>query len=290
MVDTRRSRRVIRTLAALTPVCLLLLGLVASGLAAETPTITEDYRITVNSVGDGHVVDTVKYSKDDFKAIKDVQKDKRGFLTRRYMAEDLTGEVMDFNVDLEDKSNSVVITYDKPGLAYCTEGEFCLYGYADKPTEESGGKFVFEEQSNVNSEFTLFTDQEIKTTTTVLLPKEATNGRYDSGDKAIKYEMPPASTTYGFVSQNKLMLSAVFGVLAVLFAGMLAFVVTRKPVDVAAGTAAGPSAPSPPGTPAVEAPSAPAAQAAPSGPGVCKKCGGVLKPGKHFCTRCGTPV
>ncbi|MFH1150071.1 MAG: hypothetical protein V1748_06330 [Actinomycetota bacterium] len=285
MVGSRRSRGIIRTLAVLAPVCLLLLGIVACGLAAETPTITEDYRITINSVGDGHVVDTVKYSKDDFDAIKNVEKEKRGFLTRRYMAEDLTGEVMDFNVDLEDKSHSVVITYDKPGLAYFTEGEFCLYGYTDKPKEESGGRFVFEEQSNVNSEFTLFTDQEIKTTTTVQLPKEATGARYDSGEKAIMYEMPPAGTTYGFVSQNKLMLSAVFGVLAVLFAGMLAFVVTRKPVDTAtAGAAAGASAPIPPGTPAIEAPPEPTA------PGVCKDCGRALKPGKHFCTHCGKPV
>lgn len=283
MVSARRSLKI---LAGLAPVYLLLLGLLAYALAAETPTITEDYRITINSVGDGHVVDTVKYSREDYDAIKKVHKEKQGFLTRRYMGEDLTGEVMDFNADLDDAARSVVITYDKPGFAYSTRGEFTLYGYTQKPKEESGNRFVFEEQSTVNSEFTLFTDQEIKTTTTIELPKEATNARYDSGDKAIKYDMPPASASYGFISQSKVLLSGVFGVCALLFAGMLAFVLTRKPLDAAVvEAAAGPSgAPPAPGASTVEPPPAPAPQ------GVCKNCGGRLSPGKHFCTHCGAPA
>src|SRR5674476_344053 len=93
----------------------LLAALLLAGLAraAETPTVSEIYKVTVDAVGDGHVTDTIKYSKDDYAAIKKVQSKKRGFLTRRYTDEDTTGELVDFNTDMMDESNSCLL-YTSP--------------------------------------------------------------------------------------------------------------------------------------------------------------------------------
>jgi hypothetical protein len=184
----------------------------------------------------------------------------------------------------------VVITYDKPGMAYSTKGDFVFYGgFSSKPKENSGNKFTFEETSTINSEFTLFTDQVFKTTTEVVLPRSAMGITYDSEDKALKYQMPPARTLYGFWSEQRVTLSVVFGLLTLVFAGLLGFVATRKPTDTVApipqvapsSTAAmGPA--SPPGGLSNDKPDA--------GPSFCEHCGGRLRPGKSFCTNCGAKV
>lgn len=263
-----KARRYFTLIAA----AALLAVLLAAGLthAAESPTVNETYKVTVDTVGDGHVADTIKYSKDDYEAIKKVQSKKRGFLTRRYTDEDTTGELVDFNTDMMDDSHSVVITYDKPGMAYSTKGDFVLYGYSAKPKEDSGRTFTFEETSTVNSEFTLFTDQTFKTTSVITLPPEATGAHYDSTDKALKYNMPAAKAAYGFWSDQKVLFSVIFGILFLAFAALLVFVYTRKPVEVAAVSALGP------------------ASAAPhAGHKFCEQCGSKLTNSEHFCTNCG---
>lgn len=239
----------------------------AAAFADEEPTINETYEITVNEVGDASVVDTIKYSEEDYKIIKKVNEKKRTFLTRRYTTEDSTGEMTDFKTKTSDSGNSVVITYVKPGLAYHTKGEFVLYGYPEKPESESGGKFTFEETSTVNSEFTLFEDQVFKTTSIVNLPAEASNARYDAQDMAIKYEMPPAKTLYGFLSEQKTVMSALFGVLFLLFAVLLAFV-WRRPAAEPAHAVTGDTARAP-------------------GHNFCESCGAKTEAGKKFCEGCG---
>src|SRR5659263_112149 len=89
-----KARRYFTLIAA----AALLAVLLAAGLthAAESPTVNETYKVTVDTVGDGHVADTIKYSKDDYEAIKKVQSKKRGFLTRRYTDEDTTGEPVSY--------------------------------------------------------------------------------------------------------------------------------------------------------------------------------------------------
>jgi len=242
----------------------LLVLLFSAGLvrAADSPTVTETYSVAINNVGDAHVTDTIKYSKDDYAAIKKVASKKRSFLTRRFTDEDSTGELFDFNTDMMDDTNSVVITYDKPGMAYSTKGDFILYGYSSKPTSTAKGKFTFEDTSTVNSEFTLFTDQTFKTTTEVTLPASAAKAHWDSQDSALKYSMGPATATYGFWSDQKLLFTAIFAVLFLLFAGLLFFVYMRKPVEAVAQP----------------------------GHSFCEHCGTPLVAGKHFCTNCGAKV
>ncbi len=266
MVKARRYFTVIAAAA-------LLAVLLAAGLthAADKPTITETYKVTIDAVGDGRVTDTIKYSKTDYQAVKKVQSKKRGFLTRRFTDEDTTGELVDFKTDMMDTSHSVVITYNKPGMAYATKGDFVLYGYSSKPKQSSGGNFTFEETSTVNSEFTLFTDQTFKTTTVITLPVAASNAHYDSTEKALAYTMPAATAAYGFWSDQKVLFSIIFGILLLSFAGLLVLVYTRKPVEAFALPAPGP-------------------EPQQAGHKFCEQCGAKLQSGERFCTNCGSRV
>ncbi|MHB8893840.1 MAG: zinc ribbon domain-containing protein [Candidatus Geothermincolia bacterium] len=281
--------------AAFVIAVLLTLVLAALCLAQEEekPTVTETYQVSINDVGDAHVVDTIKYSKDDYAAIKKVENKKRGFLTRRFTDEDSTGELVDFNTDLNDSTNSVVITYDKPGTAYSTKGDFVYYGgFSTKPKENPGNKFTSEETSTINSEFTLFSDQVFKTTTEVTLPRSATGITYDAEDKALKYQMPAARTLYGFWSEQKVALSVVFGLLTLVFAGMLGFVATRKTSDVVEVSAQGAAvSPAPGPVTGSTAPfAAPPGEKQDAEHRFCEHCGGKLAAGKNFCTNCGAKV
>jgi hypothetical protein len=270
----RKGKALKATLVAIPLV--LCLALLLTGLSPaqeeEEPTINEKYIVTVNDIGDGHIVDTIEYNEKDFEAIKKVENKNRGFLTRRFTTDDNTGEVVDFNTDLDDANHSVVITYDKPGYAYSQKGEFVVYGFSEKPKDDSGGEFKFEEKSTINSEFTLFTDQVILSKTTLELPKASRNAHYDQEDKAIKYQMPSARTQLGFWSENKTLLSVIFGLCTLAFAGMLVLVATRKTLA------------------ASEVASSPPVPGKGEAPRFCRKCGRRLASGKQFCTNCGTHV
>lgn len=288
-------------LAALALPAILPPGAARAAGDGEKPTVHETYQVALNDVGDGRVVDTIKYSRDDYAVIKKVERKKRGFLTRRFNDEDDKGELVDFRTDLDDSTHSVVITYDKPGMAYNTRGEFVFYGGFDsKPKSTAGNKLTFEETYTVNSEFTLFSDQVFKTTTEVILPPGASGISYDGGDKAIKYRMPPARTLYGLWSEQKVALSVVFGLLTLVFGALLAFVAARKPP---ASASVPPQAQIPPQgavKPGAQAPQAqiqpqgadipPDGPAAATGQEFCTQCGSPLTPGARFCTNCGAGV
>jgi hypothetical protein len=264
-----------------------------SCLAEDKPTVTEKYVVTINDVGDGHVVDTITYSKDDYATLKKVQSKKRGFLTRRYTNEDTTGEIVDFKTDMKDQTRSVVITYEKPGMAYSTKGDFVLYAFDTKPKQGASGRtFTLEETSTVNSEFTLFTDQVFKTTSEITLPASARNAHYVSEDKALQYEMPAAKTLFGFWSDQKWLLAVIFGLLTVLFAALLVFVWTRKPVAAEASGAGAAAVPPPVQTvtPPVQQAQPPAPAQAETGHKFCKHCGSKTAAGRGFCTKCGTKI
>jgi hypothetical protein len=272
MVSTKKLCIIIAALAVLS-----LLVAAVSCLAEDKPTVTEKYEVTIDEVGDGHVTDTITYSKDDFETMKKVESKKRGFLTRRYTNEDTTGEIVDFNTDMNDKTHSVVITYDKPGMAYSTKGDFVLYAFDSKPKPGSSGRtFTLEETSTVNSEFTLFTDQVFKTTSVITLPASAAKAHYVSEDKALQYTMPAAKAMYGFWSDQKVLLSAIFALLTIVFAALLGFVWTRKPAEAVAAPdqQAQPPAPVQPET----------------GHKFCEHCGGRITSDKSFCTNCGAKV
>lgn len=283
MVRSSMAARLAAALAFALCAGLLLAGLcLAQADDHAEPTIREEYRVTINSVGDGHVVDTIRYSREDYREIKKVEKENRGFLTRRFKSDDNTGEVLDFKTMMDDSERSVVITYDKPGYVYNEKETFAVYGVDVEPEKESEHKFSFEEKSTINSEFTLFTDQVILARYVFELPAEALNSRYEADEKAIRYEMPPAAAQVGFFSRHRTVLSAAFGVFALLCAGGAAFLGTRKPVAVPAraGADAAPPAPAASGRQPGVGPSS----------GFCGKCGHPVAVGKRFCSKCGSSV
>lgn len=298
----------LRAVLALIPLLLFVFVLLAGACHAaddQKPTMNEEYQVTINDIGDGHVVGTIKYSKDDFAAVKKVADKKRGFLTRRFTTDDNTGEVVHFKTDIDNTKKAVVITYDKPGYAYNEKGQFVIYGFSQEPKKGGGGNFTYEEKSMTNSKFTLFTDQVILTKTTIQLPGVAREANYDSGDKAIKYQMPAARAQLGLWSDNKLELSIVFGLCTLLFAGLLVYTATRKAVAAPGPPAVAPV--TPPASAAPPVPDRPAAVEPPvaltpppavepttgpdcgkeESPKFCRKCGHPLAPGRRFCTNCG---
>ncbi len=183
MVRKSPAIRLAAALALAVCLALLLAGLCLAQADGEKPTINEEYRVTINSLGDGHVVDTIRYSADDYKEVKKVESKKRGFLTRRFKSDDNTGEVLSFKTRMDDAKRSVVITYDKPGYVYNEKGTFAIYGVDREPKKEADRLFRYEEKSYINSEFTLFTDQVILAKYVYELPSERPVRSRREGDK-----------------------------------------------------------------------------------------------------------
>ena len=286
MVSNTRPWKLALALIPLVLCAVLLLGGLSRILGEDKPTITEEYKVTVDNVGDGHIVDTITYSKTDFNAVKKDASKNKYFLTRRFTTEDNRGEVVHFKTDINSSRHAVVITYVKPGYAYYEDSGFVIYGVDTKPKKKADGTFTYEERSTVNSEFTLFTDQVFLTKSAIQLPQSAKNARYESSDKSIRYEMPPASAQLGFLSDNKITMSVVLGICTLLFLGLLGFVLTRKPVEQTAVAFAPPVQVAPSSVPPAATPPAPAREKT----GFCRNCGHPLAPGKAFCINCGEHV
>lgn len=284
MVRNTRARRLTLVVVPLV-VCFALL-LAGWALAQEEgdsaePTITEEYVVTISDVGDAHIEDKIKYGEEDYEAVKEVIAENPTFLTRLYTTERDIGEVLNFDTEMDDANSQVVITFDTPGYAYNMK-DYWKFGISKKPKDVSGTKVEIEEEFDINNQFSLYTDQTLKTKTVYELPKKAKSARYNKEEKQIEYVMPEAKAALGFWSENRTLLSVLFGILALLFAGLLAFVVTRKSVGVPAPAGVIPTA-APPTTAKEPAPERKEA-------GVCGKCGRKLKSGKKFCTHCGAPV
>lgn len=262
----------------------------------EEPTIEEEYAVELNNVGDGRIVDTIRYSKEDYKVIKETADENKGFLTRRYSAVDFTGEIVDFKTKFDDENESVVISYNMPGYAYNSEGVWTIYGFPEEPDKSDDLIYTTTETSTINSEFTLFTDQLIETTSTIKLPEDAKDIEYDSNEQALKYETVPADEMLGFWRENRTLLLVIFGILLALSLGLLVFVITRKSrlaEDTAVASdlpAASSRIPAQQSQTAVPQPS-PAAPAPDNTTGktavYCPVCGNKVPSGKHFCTHCG---
>ena len=266
------------------------------------PVIKETYDITLNDVGDAHVVDTIGYvNPDDYEIIKNLAEESPRYLSRRYTDNTSIGEVDDFEVELEDSSNSVILTFDTPGYAYNMKEYWMVPGFPTEAEKGSGNKYESVERYVWNNEFTAFTDQVVEITTVVEFPPEATDIHYDNHEKVMKYVMPAAGTKLGFFSENRTVLLIVFGVCTLLFLALFILVLTRKtatvvlPPAVTPGTRTLPTAPPagvpPPTHPAPPQPT-PAAPPQPPPPAqaakvYCKNCGTEMSPGKKFCTRCG---
>jgi hypothetical protein len=283
VMNTRTTRLALVVISLAACSVLLIAGRTLAqedGQTAE-PTITEEYIVTISDVGDAHVEDRIKYGKQDYEDMKQVIDENPTFLTRLYTTERDIAEVLNFDTEMDDVNRQVIITFDTPGYSYNMKDNWVIFGITKKPKNVSGGKVELEDQTDINNEFSLFTDQTLKTKTVYELPKKAKNARYNKEEKQIEYVMPEAKASLGFFSENRTLLSVIFGILTVLFAGLLAFVITRKTVEAPVPAQVAPTV-QPPST-LMEATTEKKEE------GVCVKCGRKLEPGKKFCTHCGAP-
>lgn len=251
----------------------------------DDPVIEEEYKATVNEVGDAKIVDKMTYvNEEDFEYIEALMEENPEFLTRRYTTDSDIGEVENFDTELDSANNTVLITFETPGYAYNMGDHWEIFGFSEEPVEESDSQFEFEGTYVVNSEFTLFTDQVLYSRSIIELPGEASNAVYEPTDGSIQYDMPEVGAVAGFWSEHRTVLIIVFGVLTAVFALLLVLAVTRKTVPKPA-LSQQTAAPGPP-VPASETTATESPKKAGSKE-YCENCGNKLKPGEVFCGKCG---
>lgn len=239
--------------------------------------VEEEYRIRVDEVGNAACTDLLTYDRSFF--------NKAGFnfdhypflLSRRYCEPADIREIENFNADIDTSAATITVTFDRPGEAYNEGTHWIMYGFYSEPRFEVDGQQVFQEESTVNNEFTLWEDLEFKTTTYVRLPEGTRNVRYDTDKHALTWELPYLSASGGsFLARN----SGIFIPLsAVLIAAGLAIALVsllRRPRPAPAVTVAL----VPPGVPEGQGPSL-----------YCRYCGGNLRgQDSRFCPMCGRPT
>lgn len=319
-----------KAMAALTLalVVVLLVLLPAAGSLAqnlgegESYSLSEDYRIELSELGDGHITDTISYDPDWFAAYGNLFQENPKLLSRRFRADTNLGEIENFDVRISHSKSTVTVSFDAPGLAYLLDDGWHLFGYGGyQVVDEGNDRMVLEASWVLNNEFTLFEEMPLEETVTIVLPEGARNAEWDEKTGAVKYELPeivPAGG--GFLYRHKALFTVIFSLLAALGLLLFLFASTRKarePVPAAAATpplAAPappgapplPGTPSPPGPPVVtpppeehtspfpappaqeKPPAPPSSQEKPPAPAFCAKCG-YPRSGEDalYCRRCG---
>ena len=275
-------------------------------------TVSEEYNVVLNDVGDAAITDQVTYDPDWFYEFGYVFEEYPNLLSRRFRADTTVGELENFDVQVDSAASTITVTFDAPGLVYNLGDEWVLFGYPEyEVSSVDDDQVVLTGSWLVTGEYTLFEELGWEDTVIVDLPEGATGARYDEGDGGIYYQLEYTGETAsaGFLEENKTTMLIVFAVLMGLSLLLFILVVTRKekepPAQPAVAQAAPPPVPPAPAqTPPPSAPPAaqppppsapPEAQAAPpevqeAAPTFCKKCGKpTIKEGASFCKNCGTP-
>ncbi len=232
------------TLAA----CLLLAGLLpaaaawANEVSPHSYDVEEEFTITLDAEGDAQYKDVLKYDAEFFNT-NGFDFEKYPFLlSRRYKARAAVDEIQDFRADLDRQNATVTLTFGQRGRAYNMGDHWTVYGFGQKPDFAAEGQRVFQEESTVNSDYTLWQDLEFKTTTRVKLPAGATNVRWSKADEALLYDLAYVAPARGNILQrNQTVFIVLFAVLAAaaLVVGAVAVTAARRgPVAAWAGAGA----------------------------------------------------
>lgn len=276
----------------------------ADGIMVYSYQVEEEYTIEIDELGNAVCKDVLVYDPSFF--------NKQGYqfehypflLSRRYCEPCDIREIENFNADINTQTATITITFDQPGRAYNQGATWELYGFYSEPKFEVDGAQVFEEESSINSEFTLWQDLEFKTTTFVKLPAAAQNVHYRADRNALVWELPyvPVSTA-AFLGRHQgwfIPAGAVLLVLGLAGLSVLALRFRRLGHGIARSETGVAAKAWPQGEDAPEAPSL-AAQARPlelekagdptRRPKFCANCGeGLELPDIHFCPYCGHPT
>jgi hypothetical protein len=297
-------RPIILALIVAAALTLLLAGTaLADNVQVHKYGVEETFTIELNAVGDAHFTDVLKYDPAFFNN-QGVNFDKYPFLlSRRYKSSMDTGEIANFAPQLDKITGTVTLAFDQTGRAYNEGNNWVVYGFAKAPKFDVQGKQVFEEETTVNSDFTLWQDLDFKTTTYVQLPAGASNVKYDQTKKALTYELayvppttvtlpPAAAASPSFLQRGRTAFIPVFIVVIVAALAGLAIIATRRsrlqvlPAAVAPQLTGRDQAvlpPSPPQTAELNQ--------APTSTHFCRFCGHVLPADDtHFCPGCGKEV
>jgi hypothetical protein len=285
--STKGRRLLFATILSLAALVLL----AGDAWAAENVTVThyevqETLTMTVNELGDAHYTDVLKYDAAFFKTAS-IDLDRYPMLlSRRYERQAAVSEIQNFKATLDRENATVTLTFDKPGFAYNMGDSWMVPFFPEGPKFEIDGARVFEQESTVNNEFTLWQDAAFKTTTHLELPAAATSVRWDETDQAMLYDLayvPPAPPGNA-LQRNRTASVVVFSLLIVASLGIAALVYRR------ARGATTPAAASlvPVSVPVLPEQGASAANAQASH--FCGSCGAGLPPDDKFCPHCGHRV
>lgn len=300
-------RRLAAILPALAVALALCLALAPGAAAQEEPDdqiatdeydVMENARLSVSPVGNVIHKDELVYDREFFDAQSANFEEYPFLLSRRYRAMEAVNEVQDFRADLDKEAATVTLTFREPGRAYNMGDYWIMYGFYTEPKDLQGREMVFEEESTVNSDYTLWQDLDFKTTTVVSFPQGSAAIHWDETDSAVVWEMPAQLAALeadpgNALQQNQAVFITLF---AVLMAGSLGTVVVvlargrRTAATVAGAAAAATTLPTatPVDTPPVEAaPSAPEAPLAETAATDEAEETGATEEKPHFCRYCG---
>jgi hypothetical protein len=246
------------------------------------PTVIETKSITLDELGNGRVSHTIQYKKDAlYQKVSKLAKKYKNFISRHYGREDTLKVVENFTQKIDDTNKRIVLTYDSPGYAYNWEEYWSIGGMQDfEVTKKTKKTLVFKEDYNGRSDLTYYTTQPIRSVFEYVVPKSATNLQYDKDAGRVKYDLKPAPP--GFFDANKTWLSMMFGVLALLFLGLLVLFVVKTRRIPSADVVIAPVVPTAKETESTVQPEA--------GERTCRNCGKQAPEGKKYCSGCGQPL
>jgi len=276
---------------------------VQSALAQEVGeegdfSMSEEYRIEINDVGDAHITDTITYDPYWFEEYGYIFEENPNLLTRRYRADSNVGEVEDFDVDIDSGDATITVTFDTPGLAYNLAGGWTVFGYGGYELDsEDNDEVVLLAAWTVTNEFSLFEPMSLEEEVVIALPDGAQNTDYDEATGAIEYDLAYAGGGGGVLADNKTLFTIIFAVIMALSLILLLYAFTRKAQAPGMETlAAGTPQAAAPVPPAAAQPVAGQAQAAATegaeatAPRFCRKCGYPRgSEEERFCRKCGAP-
>ncbi len=286
---------------------LLVLPLAEAPLAQEIGegepySLSEDYRIELNGLGDASITDTISYDPDWFSTYGYLFEENPNLLSRRFRADTNLGEIENFSVKISHSKATVTVSFDAPGLAYLLDDGWHLFGYAGyQVVDEGGERMVLKASWTLNNEFTLFEEMPLEEKVTILLPEGARNAEWDEETGAVRYDLPEITPAGGgFLYRHKSLFTIVFSLLTAIGLLLFLFASTRKTREAVPATVGAPPLPGTP--PPAETPAFPPLQEAyvppppapppppeePSTQAFCRKCGHPRGDEKAmYCRRCG---
>ncbi len=192
--------------------------------------VSEQVRMTVDEVGNTRYGAVLTYDREFFDQQSVNYEEYPFLLSRRYRAMEEVDEIQGFEADLDREAGAVALSFDERGRAYLEGDNWVMYGFHNEPSSIDGGTVLFEEESTVSSDYTLWNDFDFETTTTVELPQGAAEVSWDEDEAALTWEIPGqvvAVESGNVLQRNKAVFIPLFAAMLVGSLGVGAYVLLR---------------------------------------------------------------